>query len=81
MIVTDDELRQSLQTFVDNALTPAAGEVSVSVEGGVVTLTGRVASATQRHAIRDLVANTQGVNHVLYAIAIGSSSVTAPQSV
>ena len=78
MIVTDDELRQSLQTFVDNAITPAAGDVSVAVDQGVVTLTGHVASATQRHAIRDLIAGTQGVNHVLYAIQIGTPVAAQP---
>ena len=72
MNVRDDELRAALQTFVDNAVTPTAGEVSVMVNRGVVTLTGHVASATQRHAIRDLIASADGVQHVLYAIQIGA---------
>lgn len=73
MIVTDDELQASLQTFINNALAAAHGDVTVSVQGGVVTLAGRVASATQRRALRDLVAATDGVNHVLYAVEIGAS--------
>lgn len=73
MNVTDDELRASLQAFVDNAISPAQGDVSVSVDRGVVTLSGRVASGTQRHALRDLVAAADGVHHVLYAIEIGAS--------
>ena len=73
MIVTDDELRSSLQSFVDNAISPAQGDVSVTVDHGVVTLAGRVASSTQRHALRDLVAATDGVHHVLYAVEIGAS--------
>ena len=72
MDVRDDALRASLQTFVDNAVPPAVGEVSVAVDQGVVTLTGHVASTAQRHAIRDLIANTDGVQHVLYAIQIGA---------
>jgi osmotically-inducible protein OsmY len=76
MDVTDDELRACLQTFVDNAITPSAGAVSVAVDRGVVTLTGRVASATQRHAIRDLVAATTDVRHVVYAIEVGSPKGT-----
>jgi osmotically-inducible protein OsmY len=72
MDVRDDELRAALQTFVDNAVTPAAGDVSVAVDRGVVTLTGHVATSTQRHAIRDLIANTDGVHHVVYAIQIGA---------
>jgi osmotically-inducible protein OsmY len=70
MDVTDDELRTSLQTFVDNAISPAQGWVSVAVEHGVVTLSGRVATGTQRHALRDLVAATEGVQHVLYAVEV-----------
>ncbi len=78
MIVTDDELRLSLQEFVDRAIAPSAGDVSVSVEQGVVTLAGRVASSTQRQAIRDLVAGTQGVQHVLYAIEIAAPAAAQP---
>jgi osmotically-inducible protein OsmY len=77
MIVTDDELQASLQTFINNALSPANGEVRVSVDNGVVTLAGRVASATQRRALRDLVAASDSVRHVLYAIEIGAPA--APQ--
>jgi osmotically-inducible protein OsmY len=72
MDVRDDELRAALQTFVDNAVTPSTGAVTVAVDHGVVTLTGHVSSSTQRHAIRDLIAGTDGVRHVLYAVEIGS---------
>lgn len=72
MDVTDDELRASLQAFVDNAISAAQGCVSVSVDHGVVMLSGRVASGTQRHALRDLVAATDGVQHVLYAIEVAA---------
>jgi len=74
MNVTDDELRKGLQAFIDNAVAPSAGDVSVSVDGGVVTLQGRVATATQRHAIRDLIAASPGVRHVLYAIEIAGAT-------
>jgi osmotically-inducible protein OsmY len=70
MHVTDDELRAGLQAFIDNAVAPASGEVWVAVAGGVVTLTGQVATATQRRAIRDLVSASPGVRHVLYAIEV-----------
>ena len=70
MSVRDDELQRDLQAFVDRAVTPSAGDVSVAVDQGVVTLTGHVASSTQRHAIRDLIAASHGVRHVLYAIEI-----------
>lgn len=77
--VTDDELRAGLQAFIDNAVAPASGEVSVAVAGGVVTLTGQVATATQRHAIRDLVSAAPGVRHVLYAIEVaGAGAVHQP---
>ena len=74
MIVTDDELRASLQGFINRAVSPSAGEVTVSVDRGVVTLSGRVETATQRHAIRDLIAASDGVRHVLYAIEVGSAA-------
>jgi osmotically-inducible protein OsmY len=77
MDVRDDELRESLQAFVNRAVTPAAGDVSVAVDQGVVTLTGHVSTTTQRHAIRDLIASTDGVRHVLYAIEV--TLPTAPQ--
>ena len=70
MSVTDDELQDGLQRFVDHALT--VGQVSVAVTGGVVTLTGRVISGTQRQAVRDLVGSAPGVQHVLYAIEVAS---------
>ena len=72
MDVRDDELRAALQAFVDRAVTPAAGDVSVAVDHGVVTLTGHVSTNTQRHAIRDLIAASDGVRHVVYAIQIGA---------
>ena len=78
MIVTDDELQASLQTFINNALTPAHGDVTVSVQGGVVTLAGRVASATQRRALRDLVAASDSVRHVLYAIEVATPATPQP---
>jgi|CXWL01.1.fsa_nt_gi osmotically-inducible protein OsmY len=70
MSVTDDELQDGLQRFVDHAL--AAGQVSVAVVGGVVTLSGQVISTTQRRAIGDLVRSAQGVQHVIYAIDVAS---------
>lgn len=74
MHVTDDELRAGLQAFIDNAVAPASGAVSVAVAGGVVTLTGQVSTATQRHAIRDLVSAAPGVRHVLYAIEVAAGA-------
>ena len=70
MSVTDDELQDGLQRFVDHAL--AVGQVSVAVAGGVVTLTGQVINTTQRRAVGDLVRSAQGVQHVLYAIEVAS---------
>ena len=78
MIVRDDELRASLQAFVDRAVTPSTGDVSVEVSRGVVMLTGHVASSTQRHALRDLVSAMEGVRHVLYAVEIASPATAQP---
>jgi osmotically-inducible protein OsmY len=74
MSLTDQELRDGLQAFVNNAVTPSVGDVAVSVDHGVVTLTGRVATNTQRAALRDLVGSASGVRHVFYAVEVGASS-------
>lgn len=72
MSLTDQQLQDGLQAFINNAVAPSTGEVAVAVDHGVVTLTGRVATNTQRTAIRDLVGATQGVQHVFYAIEVGA---------
>ncbi len=71
MSPTDQQLQDGLQAFINNAVAPSAGEVAVAVDHGVVTLTGRVSTNTQRTAIRDLVGATRGVQHVFYAIEVG----------
>lgn len=68
--MTDQQLQAGLQAFVDNAVTPSSGGVTVDVRGGVVTLSGQVASTAQRTALRDIVGAADGVQHVIYAVEV-----------
>lgn len=74
MSMSDQQLQDGLQAFINNAVAPSAGDVAVAVDHGVVTLTGRVSTTTQRTALRDLVSATGGVQHVLYAVEVGTTS-------
>ncbi len=56
------------------ALGPAAADVRLEYRAGVVTLTGAVASATQRQAVEDLLAAHDFVTTVIGELRVAASS-------
>jgi osmotically-inducible protein OsmY len=75
-IANDDAVTESLRDFVC-ALGPAAADVRLEYRAGVVTLTGAVASATQRQAIEDLVAAHDSVARIASDLRVVAPGVVA----
>jgi osmotically-inducible protein OsmY len=72
----DDAIAEALQAFVC-ALGPAAAAVRLEYIAGVVTLSGDVASATQRQAVEDLLSAHDGVERVVSELRIVAASARA----
>ena len=72
----DDAIADALRAFVC-ALGPAAAEVRLEFAGGGVTLTGAVASDTQRQAVEDLLAAHDGVTNVICELRVAAPGVVA----
>ena len=69
----DDATTKALRAFVC-ALGSAAVDVRLDYRAGVVTLTGAVASKTQRQAVEDLVAAHNGVVSIVSELRVASAS-------
>lgn len=76
LIAADDAIAEALRTFVC-ALGPAAVDVRVDYRAGVVTVTGQVASDTQRQAIEDLLLAHDGVESVVSELCVVASGVAS----
>ena len=70
----DDAIADALRTFVC-ALGPAAADVRLEFAAGVATLTGAVASDTQRQAVEDLLAAHDGIDAVVCELRVVAASV------
>ena len=69
----DDAITEALRAFVC-ALGSASVDVRLDYRAGVVTLTGAVASETQREAVEDLVAAHDGVASIVSELRVASAS-------
>jgi osmotically-inducible protein OsmY len=72
----DDAIAEALRAFV-GALGPAAAAVRVAYRAGVVTLSGAVASETQRQAVEDLLSAHDGVERVVSELRVSAPGVIA----
>ena len=70
----DNAIAEALRAFVC-ALGPAATDVRLEFAAGVATLTGAVASDTQRQAVEDLLAAHDGIDAVVCELRVVAPSV------
>lgn len=63
-------IRTALQS--DNTLSDAAKNIQISVDGGTVTLTGSVASTTEKSRIESTIKRINGVRNVTNNLDVGS---------
>ncbi len=75
-IADDSAITEALRAFVC-ALGPSAADVRLEFADGVVTLTGIVASDTQRQAVEDLLAAHDGVTNVICNLRMAAPGVVA----
>ena len=69
--VASSEVRGAIDEALERHATHAAKHVQIAVEGGVVTLTGRVPSWAERDAVIGAARGTKGVRRVDSQISIG----------
>jgi osmotically-inducible protein OsmY len=73
MLRTDLSLHAAVSSALRNALGPSASEVVVNVQDGIVTLSGAVASSSDKLAAEGAVQHVPGVHAFVDALRITTS--------
>jgi hypothetical protein len=77
---SDERIREDVCERLWHAHEVDAGDVSVHVASGVVTLEGHVPERRMKHTIEDLAASSRGVHDVENRIRVASPATGAPSS-
>ena len=70
VIPTDEAMKVDVKGKIAAVYPTQATEIGVTVDSGVVTLTGTVETSTQRNAIRDAANSVHGVKQVINNIQV-----------
>jgi osmotically-inducible protein OsmY len=70
VIPTDEAMKVDVKGKIAAIYPTQATEIGVTVDSGVVTLTGTVDTVTQRNAIRDAANSVHGVKRVIDNIQV-----------